>query len=306
MLTEQIIEKRHLKNRQKSNYVASLISGVDRNQAVMASLKSEKIVTIRPNTATEWLAQLNGFLGQRDLNQTKLKEFSEKILDGRFFTSKIDFATLEGRRYIVNGQHTLTACQITAHPVKALVSEWECDNEKQLSVLWSQFDSGAVRTPRQMANAFLSVYGTDWHPGLLTLAASGCAISAYGPTQWHVRTTREERFLLIEQRLKESTATRDLIVDGEDTKHLRRAVVVSAVMDAFREDEKAAGEFWVKVRDGLDQNDRNDPSKRLRDFLLSNNVNGQKTAVTMLNRCRLAWSNHLQGSGLTAQEFNKA
>lgn len=101
---------------------------------------------VTPEQAAEWLAK-NHFPRQRARRPKHVSFLANEITAGRFRKgTPVEFGVLDGRAFLVNGQHTLAAIELAGIPVELIVIRHEVDTEEELSRLYTTHDSGLTRS----------------------------------------------------------------------------------------------------------------------------------------------------------------
>ena len=112
-------------------------------------------VKMSPGTAKRILEELN-FPGQRKIDSRRVYGHSHAIVNGDWMGSyPIHFAALpDGRIWLVDGQHRLTAIGDAMAPVGVTIRIVEMESEKEARNFYSGFDGkGSVRTNVQILDA---------------------------------------------------------------------------------------------------------------------------------------------------------
>jgi hypothetical protein len=121
----------------------------------MVSKSDRGVVNMAPGTAKRILDELN-FPGQRPIFSSRVYGKSLAIVTGDWIESfPIDFAALpDGRIWLVDGQHRVTAISRQQAPVPVTVRLIDVDSEKDAKKLYAGYDQGeSVRTTKQILNA---------------------------------------------------------------------------------------------------------------------------------------------------------
>jgi hypothetical protein len=100
---------------------------------------------VTPALAEEWLK--NPFDKQRTPRDHHVILLWEEMENGTFFPhSTIAFAELDGKRYLIDGQHRLMAVSAYGKPVKMLVMTKKATSMKQIQEWYASIDQGLRRT----------------------------------------------------------------------------------------------------------------------------------------------------------------
>ena len=83
---------------------------------------SRSQMRLTPQRAEEFSA-LNTYDGQRKQNNSHIKRLKEEILHGNFIDGYIVVARLNGKKFLMNGQHQCRSVMETKQPVHVFYSE---------------------------------------------------------------------------------------------------------------------------------------------------------------------------------------
>lgn len=245
-------------------------------------------VELTHDLAHELLA-MPAFTAERPLRKKHVADLVKHMERGTFHWNLVTVITCRcreahdgqpsGTEFRMNGQHT---CQARLHlagsvrsPVKMV--RYSAETQADLRRLYSTIDRGAPRTRSNVIASY--IVGTDQFKGC---PANIRKVLAPGMSMWkweshHERQSHDSEdiayLLLKEERSLVSAIVNFLApLSLDDTKHLRRAPVVAAMLETFCKSPEHAGEFWISVATGLDIKSASDPRKRLHKLLLTTAV----------------------------------
>lgn len=121
----------------------------------LVSKSKNGVVSISNGIAKRILSELN-FPGQRDIYSSRVYGKALAIISGEWMESySIDFAALpDGRIWLVDGQHRLTAISEQQSIVSATIRLIDVDSEADAKRLYTGYDQGeSVRTTKQILDA---------------------------------------------------------------------------------------------------------------------------------------------------------
>lgn len=120
----------------------------------MFRLDSSSTNPLGPQKAAE-LLRINNFVGQRPLNRSHVGRLIELMKLGQFVKANIAVGEdpKTGHKYLMNGQHQLTAIQESGLVVKATIDYYKVDEESDFSKLFATFDTNRPRTSQHILHA---------------------------------------------------------------------------------------------------------------------------------------------------------
>jgi len=117
---------------------------------------------IHPLEGQTWVAEAS-YGRQRPIREHHVEFLHHLMATGRFRAgSEIALAVLKGRRFIVNGNHTLYALVRLDRPIIVTLTEYHVTHEEEVDALYNTFDRQLPRTARDM----LKAYGFADHAGI--------------------------------------------------------------------------------------------------------------------------------------------
>jgi len=216
----------------------------------------------------------------RPLNPKRVEAYRKMLAAGLF--RPVQWATVHCNEtqatYRVNGKHTSNLfAEFDKMPqdVHATIEQYHCDDLDDVARLYATFDSRTqVRTTNDINRAFAAIDPdlSQLPSKLVNLCVTAISYVRYGDT-YSNKPAAERAECLLEPCAKEFIAWVASILESnnEQTKHLWRAPVVSAMHATFSKSKRAAHEFWLAVRDGTGETPRA-PDRVLNKFLLTRTV----------------------------------
>lgn len=232
----------------------------------MFQLIGTKVVDLTPELAHEY-ATMQAVPGERPLRKSRLKFLGRKCQDGMFHSPKWAVAFLGGKKFRVNGQHSSTmlsqANGYFPKGLKAVIDEFRCEQDADLSELFSQFDAAqSARSTTEICNAHASIHSEIAHLAPRTIR--NCAFGIASAMMYSGDTGRTD---------SENVAR--LVHDESDfilwasgfigKKDLNRMGIIGAMYSTYKIDPNAANTFWTFVRDETHP-DRENPTRVLAKF----------------------------------------
>jgi len=242
-----------------------------------------KVVRVTPQLSGEWLTN-SQYANQRKIRQWHVDDLSDEMLKGRFIEgTAIHFANLNGRKYLVNGQHTLNAIVQSGKTIPLTVVETQVNSEEGIAALYYRYDTGINRS---LVDAF-KVYDLTDKVGLtysqIRWLAAAIATIEVGFRLLYVH----EKILpddMIQKVIEWSPYMRAFLkaTDGCNStiyERLKRKSSLSVALVTFRyyADSEDTHSFWrqVALDDGLHVGD---PRKALNKWLAASFTGSQRTS----------------------------
>ncbi len=108
---------------------------------------STNFTEILPELAQEYLSEKHHYPFNRKINRSHVLFLSKAMINGYFQpTSQIAFACHADKRYLINGQHTLSAIIESGKSQKLCTITYEVENFNKIHPLFNHFDIGTSRT----------------------------------------------------------------------------------------------------------------------------------------------------------------
>lgn len=267
-----------------------------------------ELTTITPEKAAE-LIKFNNLPHQRTLRQGRAAFLGERIKAGKFRTGEIALARVAGHDgvpagpwMIVNGQHQLTAVINTGLPIEVTFDRFECDSIAEIAELFRTFDNPvSSRTQPELVRIEHGALDLPWSARVSELAVTGLSAVYQDPG-----TPTPDKVGLLRDHLKEAGFVAEVLgrrgtaEEVNQSRHLRKGIVVAVMIQTFNLAPLEALGFWENVRDGEMMKGTN-PAMLLRDYLMSirSMWNGKIATTKMITaHCVSAWNNHRRGRSL--------
>jgi hypothetical protein len=91
---------------------------------------------------------------QRQLDQAVVREYALAMLNGEFRQGTIiSFCVYRGKRYLVNGQHTLHAIMLAGHPLELGIEEIAVETLEERATWFAKYDRLKLRSLKQIYEA---------------------------------------------------------------------------------------------------------------------------------------------------------
>lgn len=254
----------------------------------LAELLQEGRLVIEPELARQVLAEAN-YSRQRALSQGNVHKFREQIRNGEWLdTGSIQFVRLDGKLFLVDGQHRLHAIADVdqAMPLVVLISEVK--TEAELHLRYSRIDAPdhAPRSTRAGLDAYDPIAEFELSKELRQAcqAAMGILANRFPHRRLAVvekaLPTREAHNKMLTGWGAEAAAYDAILRDG--TQNLRRPLrspgVVAVALATLRHFPKRAPTFWRQVAEN-NLLSAGDPEQALVNFLLVSDLGARAHAA---------------------------
>lgn len=190
--------------------------------------------------------------GERKLQRKRLGFLGKRLTEGLFYPPRWSFASFNGTRYRMNGQHSSKILseaseELFPHDMVAIIDEFQVDNDQDLADLFAQFDAKASsRTRGEVVNAHGRIH-TEYE-GLSQTQLTACATGiVYG-----LLNGEEVRTIPDEDRGRYLHEYVDFVIWVNEfikVRKLLRGPVIGAMFRTYASDKYAALTFWRWVRD---------------------------------------------------------
>ncbi len=286
-------------------------------------LKNRKTVELDSKFSAQFLDYpefiINDEKVDRNRSDSHVIYLARAMQAGTFLWEQVNLVlcSLEGSSNPIrlNGQHTCWARLVaedegldpkTRCPVQLL--RYEAKTTEDIRRLYASIDSGRPRSQGVKVNAYLA--GTeefqDVSKGTLRLMAQGIGVWLWPEYDIRALHGAEDRsYLLLKDHYKVASAVAAFLESAQpsEQKHFKRAPVAAAMFATFNKAPQIALEFWKNVRDGLGIQDKADPQRILRDWLMQASLakslyNGDLKTVSqedMYRACIYRWNDHRAG-----------
>lgn len=220
--------------------------------------------------------------GQRPFDEEIAYSYAIEMMQGTFRPwTVITFAILHGKRYLINGQHTMQAIIIAGATIPLTYEDRVVSSLAEVKALYRTFDRNKMRTIKTLLKDDESLETLPFNLGqrtnissCLPLLASGFApIKRLGGHLRMYTSNVNIRSRLIHAWTHEADIFFQNIkgAPGKLSQNIRRSSVLSVALVTLRFTGTDAEEFWHKVAmpDGLSVND---PRHRLHIFLRTSSI----------------------------------
>lgn len=239
--------------------VKQLAPGIASALSSAGVIKQVPVIAITPEMAEELLKD-NSYEGQRSLREGRVQQYAEAMIRGEFLPSPIDVARLDGRRYLINGQHRLHAILRAGVPVEQLLNEYDAPSMEAIHTAYQRTDVGAHRSMRDIIQTMselreLGLKTTE--TALIGTAAihilAGFRGSSIGAPLLPYHRSEAMRLKGISHWAEEAVAFYEAV---KANGHIfRNGAVLAVGLVTFRHQEARAVNFWRQVA----ENDRLSP-----------------------------------------------
>jgi hypothetical protein len=266
-----------------------------------------KVIDLTKDVAKKF-RDMDGVPSDRNLSVPRIEAYRKIARAGLFRPLQwaTAFCVETNGTYRVNGKHTSTlfAEDDVAIPqgLVAVVEHFKCDTMEDLAKLYSGYDSRSmVRTTNDINKSFAAVDEdlAEIPVSIVSLCVTAIAYTKYGAS-YSGRPAAERAEALFDLQNKQFVRWVADMVIGEDSRHIKRSPVVSAMYDTWRKSHRAATDFWSAVRDHSGESPSL-PDRKIGKYLLTRTVNtgngGRKnmggsacTPREMYVKCLHAWN----------------
>lgn len=276
----------------------------------MVSKSDKGIVKLSPGSAKKILEELN-FPGQRKIDTGRVFGHGRNIVKGDWLESfSIDFVCLpDGRIWMVDGQHRLTAISELEAPTSVTIRLIDCDSEKDAKWIYAGYDQRkSVRTNNQILDAIgiAQEVGLSRNMASSVFDAASILINNMEPITGSVNARKHPEAFLHQTKIDviQEWADEARKYEGISKKaktalllKMRSSGVVAVALYTLRHQPSKAVEFWTGVaeNDGLK---KNDPRAALIFDLLSRVV-GVGNIRQKVQQSTVAWNAWCEGRPLS-------
>jgi hypothetical protein len=215
--------------------------------------------------------------GERHLNQSYARQYGLAIRNEDFREGTlISFCVWQDRRYLINGQHTLTGIVLADRSYLLGIEEIRVDRYEDIAVWYSKYDRVNLRTLEDnyhahnlQAQVQLNKGQTSQLGGCLPSLASGFEYvsKTQGSLRMYVANPDMRMAFIREWRDEAESFFRDIKgAPGRMNGNLRRGPVMALALVTYRYTGADAAEFWHAVAMD-DRLAKNDIRKRLHMFV---------------------------------------
>lgn len=243
--------------------VEELVTQMDQRQrTTVTPALCATIENITPEIAAQWLAPQHKYLDQRPLNQSHVERLSIAMEAGEFEqTDSIKLYELDGREYLIDGQHRLSGLIMWGGSLSMVVVRRKVTSAGELKAAFGRLDRGKPR----MQIDIIRGSGVHLQAGLgleqANLAANAYKVIAAGFAP-HTKMTGilcKDGDFIIRGLLDWQDEARRFFrcTEGGIAGHrsqLQRNVIMALAMVTLRYQPEVAEQFWQRlaVRDKLE------------------------------------------------------
>jgi hypothetical protein len=206
---------------------------------------------------------------QRPIDQSVVQEYALAMLNGEFRQGTlITFCVYRGKRYLINGQHTLEAICRSGIALELAIEEIQVESLEERSYWFSKYDRLKLRSLKQIYDANvihetvnMNKSQADCLGACLPLMASGFASTPRWRGSMRMYTSNPRlRMDFIKEWADEASRFYSAIkgAPGTLSMNIRRAPVMAVALITYRFTGTDADDFWLNVcqDDGLHQGDQ--------------------------------------------------
>jgi hypothetical protein len=278
------------------------------------SLVTAGRMTITPELAQRITSERN-YARQRRLHSPSVQWWAEKLRRGTFAEGmQVWFVLVDGRIYLVDGQHRLHGVAASGIPASFQVEIIEGASADDVHEAYTWFDRGPTRK-RSAAEAMNAIFDHDEHriTKAMALTVRGAALLLhfhFDPPHASADPVAvgddHERLHYAAPYWPAAEAYERIVnrAPGSVRKRLRNPQIAAVALATLKEQPKAATEFWggVAENDGLR---KGDPRHTLLVWLSEHRFNesGSNTAAVAAS---LAWNSYYEGRAHTSLKVGAA
>jgi hypothetical protein len=266
---------------------------------------SKQLIT--PELANEWITS---YFYEEPLMHSVMRNIRPRHVDylanemkaGRFGSATIAFADCkaDGRRFIVNGNHTLRAIVKSGVPLSLTVEHNECETLDRVRHLYATYDKNLVRQRADSLRAYdarstLNIRQTDVEK---LSSAVAYMMDGFGARVYPTKIPDTD--LLAEMATWVVPYGKLLVAVGSTKPWFKRIFgrrpVLAVAIVSMRNNPDIAFPFWESVVTGAGLR-RYAPALRLRDYLADNTIGagGGTHIQDMAKAVAYCWNKHLRG-----------
>jgi hypothetical protein len=236
---------------------------------------------------------------QRPLEESVIQNYTLQHHNNNFRPNTLlSFCTLHGRRWLINGQHTLHAIVRAGKPLDVSIEEIAVESLAERAQWYGTYDRNKLRSLKDIyaAHAIHETLNFNKHQALclsacLPLLAAGFAAVTRQQGGLRMYTANAQlRMAFMEAWIEEAEQFYAVIkgAPGSLSMNIRRAPVMAVALVTYRFTGTDAEDFWDNVvrDDGLAQGD---PRKALHVFLRTSKT-GRYQAHTYSRYIASAWN----------------
>lgn len=261
--------------------------------------------TITPDEATFYLNAC-AYPRQRAMRSHWIAELADVLQKGRWAVTSLTFAHCleDGKVYLVDGYHRLSACRIAEMEACFLVTTQECKTMKDVNVLYGRLDRSLPRTiaDNLIARDLPTETGIDL--SFLRRAVGAVAIIKAG---FHVdpaltrKRSYDQRFDDIAEYTEELRIYSDAIAGSSSymSRRMKTAPVVAVALTLIRYQPEKATAFFKAVASGASLEENSGEHRMREDIVIDTTpIKKDRVGVTC-RRVALCWNASFEHRPLT-------
>lgn len=212
-----------------------------------------RVQTVTPEMAAAWLAT-DLYVRQRRLRDWHVKRLAVAIARGEFKPGTLEFCVVDGKRYLVDGQHRLMAVVTSETNQTFAVVEYHYPAMEEVETHYARTDIGVKRMPGEAPalQRFREEHQLTDPAMKGVIGASGLLIKGFEHRDndgVRREPSPDERAYLANQFASEITGYFSAISHGKPQihKHLRKGGTTAVGILTFRHQKEKAKPFWERV-----------------------------------------------------------
>jgi hypothetical protein len=246
---------------------------------------------------------------QRPINHSYINQYALAMQKNEFRQGTvISFCVWKGRRYLINGQHTLHAIILEAKPYLLGIEEIPVKSYEEIALWYSRYDRVHMRTLEHAYYAHNMQEHVQFNKGQTT-QLGGCLPSlasgfervprTHGGLRMYLDNPAIRMAFIGEWRDEAEAYFQDIKgAPGRMNTNLRRGPVMAVALVTYRYTGADASEFWHQAAMD-DRLANNDPRKKLHGFLRTTTSAGGYEPYIMSRKVASAWNLAWKDSKLT-------
>ena len=265
---------------------------------------------VNPEQADEWVktydyGKTHMATVMRPINQKHVEFLASEMLKGRFQDhARIEFADCaeNGRRYIVNGNHTLRAIVLAGRPQRVTVEYVQCPTMGEVRVRYATYDINRVRNRADSLRAYdaIAMFGADAQSNYVKQLSAAVGFIMDGFVKSSIKRSTADILVAMNPWAEAYTALVGVVGKSSRGQRItnRRAVLAVALV-TMRYQPELAARFWRDVADGAGLKIKS-PAWQLREYLSEATMiggpipNGVEIAV-MAKTVAYCWNKYFEG-----------
>lgn len=260
----------------------------------ISNAPTSNVISVSPALARN-LRDTCHFELQRPISEGNVKRLAHEMEAGRFIPGlQVYLCVLpDGRKAIVNGNHTLEAVARSGISLLLTITEQPVATIEEAGRIYAVFDTQKVRS---WSDSLRGV-GKEEVPFGTRLVSAVALIERKFSGTTQKNASRPERLDAVDRYLEAASRLQEAVHGGttEATNMMRRAGILSVALETSLHQPSMSIEFWGRVAhdDGLK---KGDPEKALLSWLRNQgNTSGTGSQVAHARAAALAWNAAFKG-----------